>query len=331
MLYILMAYKKNNNMSTKDFITPRVDIAFKKIFGVDENKDLLISLINSIVDKEDQISSVTLLNPYNPQNFQNDKLSILDLKAQGDNGKLYNIEIQISNEGDYDKRALFYWAELYTQQLQGSDSYSKLNKTIGIHILNFISIRGVEKYHNVFHALEKDSKIRHFDDFELHTIELSKFTKDTSKKYMDKAEEFELLLPKITTALDKWVAFLTKHDLLKINKLPEKLQDTKIAKALAVLEQMNFNEEEREAYRGHLKWLRIEASTLKKASEESMEKGIEKGRIEGVEKGRIESKIEIAKNMLSQGCEIDLIAKVVGLSEDELIKLRDEAAADVST
>jgi len=48
-------------------ITPRVAIAFKKIFGVEENKDLLISLINSIVSEEDQVSEITLLNPYNPK------------------------------------------------------------------------------------------------------------------------------------------------------------------------------------------------------------------------------------------------------------------------
>ena len=78
-------------------ITPRVDIAFKKIFGVEENKDLLISLINSIVSDEDQILEATLLNPYNPKNFRNDKLSILDIKAKGDNGRRFNIEIQIRN------------------------------------------------------------------------------------------------------------------------------------------------------------------------------------------------------------------------------------------
>ncbi|MDJ1305279.1 MAG: Rpn family recombination-promoting nuclease/putative transposase [Candidatus Midichloria sp.] len=54
-------------------ITPRVDLAFKKIFGVEENKDLLISLINSIVSHDDQVQDVTLLNPYNPKNFKNDK------------------------------------------------------------------------------------------------------------------------------------------------------------------------------------------------------------------------------------------------------------------
>ena len=121
-------------------ISPRVDIAFKKIFGVEENKDLLISLINSIVGEEDQVSDVILLNPYNAQNFTRDKLSILDIKAQGLDGKRFNIEIQISDEADYDKRALYYWAKLYTEQLEVAEDYATLSKAIGIHILNFISI-----------------------------------------------------------------------------------------------------------------------------------------------------------------------------------------------
>jgi hypothetical protein len=63
-------------------INPRVDIAFKKIFGVEENKDLLMSLLNSIVSDEDQIDEVELLNPYNDRNFKKDKLSVLDIKAR---------------------------------------------------------------------------------------------------------------------------------------------------------------------------------------------------------------------------------------------------------
>ena len=136
-------------------ISPRVDIAFKKIFGVEENKDLLLSLINSIVGKEDKIAEVTLLNPYNPKNFRQDKLSILDIKARGEDGKRYNIEIQISDEADYDKRALYYWAKLYTEQLKVAEDYSTLSKAIGIHILNFTSIPNVDRYHNVFHITEK--------------------------------------------------------------------------------------------------------------------------------------------------------------------------------
>ena len=121
-------------------INPRVDIAFKKIFGVAENKDLLISLVNSIVGEEDQVSEVTLLNPYNAKNFKKDKLSILDIKATGKDGKRFNIEMQVSDEEDYDKRALYYWAKLYSDQLKTSEDYGTLCKAIGIHILNFTSI-----------------------------------------------------------------------------------------------------------------------------------------------------------------------------------------------
>ncbi len=104
-------------------ISPRVCLPFKKLFGVDQNKDLLVSLINSIVGKDDQVSDVTLLNPYNSQNFKQDKLSILDIKAKGVVGKRFNIEIQISDEADYDKRALYYWTKLYTEQLKTAQDY----------------------------------------------------------------------------------------------------------------------------------------------------------------------------------------------------------------
>ena len=139
-------------------VTPRVDIAFKKLFGVEENKDILISLINSIVSEEDQVVNVTLLNPYNVEDFKGDKGSVLDVKAEAADGRRFNIEMQVSNEGDYDKRALYYWARLYTEQLKTSDDYIGLSKAIGIHILNFTSITETEDYHNVFRIKEKTKK-----------------------------------------------------------------------------------------------------------------------------------------------------------------------------
>ena len=166
-------------------ISPRVDIAFKKIFGVEENKDLLISLINSIVGTSDQVSDVTLLNPYNSKSFKKDKLSILDIKAKGASGKRFNIEIQISDEADYDKRALYYWAKLYTEQLKAAQGYSGLSKAIGIHILNFTSIPKAKEYHNIFHIAEKNKGFTYFEDLELHTIELNKFSSNANEELAD--------------------------------------------------------------------------------------------------------------------------------------------------
>ncbi|PCJ29689.1 MAG: hypothetical protein COA94_00500 [Rickettsiales bacterium] len=294
-----------------DIINPRVDLAFKKIFGVEENKDLLISLINSIVGKEDQVADVTLLNPYNPQNFRQDKLSILDIKARGIDGKRFNIEIQISDEADYDKRALFYWAKLYTEQLQVAEDYSELSKAIGIHILNFTSIPSSERYHNTFHITEKTSGELYFKDLELHTIELKKFTPDSK-------EDLSHIVAKVKNSLDMWIAFLTRHDLLKADNLPPELNNKELKKALNVLNVMNFTEEERGAYEDHLKWLRVEANSLKKAEAKGHEKGLEKG----LDEGRKLEKIEMAKTMLVQGLDIKLISKISKLSIEEIEDLR---------
>ena len=291
-------------------ISPRVDLAFKKIFGVEENKDLLISLINSIVGAEDQVSEVTLLNPYNPKNFKTDKLSILDIKATNQDGKRFNIEIQISDEADYDKRALYYWAKIYTEQLKVAEDYSKLSKAIGIHILNFTSIPEVKKYHNVFHITEKETGLLYFKDLELHTIELKKFSDSSDEELAD-------IVAKVKNALDMWLAFLTRNDLLIADNLPKELNDPNLKKAINVLNVMNFTPEEREAYEDHLKWLRIEANTIKNYEQRGEIRGREEGKAEGENK----KAIEIAKKMLSKNHSISDISDLTGLSPEEISKL----------
>ena len=298
----------NKNMSD---ITPRVDIAFKKIFGVEENKDLLISLINSIVGTEDQVSEVTLLNPYNPKNFKSDKLSILDIKATNQDGKRFNIEIQISDEADYDKRALYYWAKIYTEQLKVAEDYSQLSKAIGIHILNFTSIPEVKKYHNVFHITEKETGLLYFRDLELHTIELKKFSNNSNEKLTD-------IVAKVKNVLDMWLAFLTRNDLLTLDNLPKELNDPNLKKAINVLSVMNFTPEEREAYENHRKWLMIEANTLRKYEQKGREEGIQIGEARGEEK----KALAIAKNLLSQNIDLNTISIATGLSVEKINELK---------
>ena len=297
-------------------ISPRVDIAFKKIFGVEENKDLLISLINSIVGEDDQVTDVTLLNPYNPKNFRNDKLSILDIKARGTDGKRFNIEIQITDEADYDKRALYYWARLYTEQLKVAEDYSLLSKAIGIHILNFTSILETDKYHNVFHITEKKTRLPYFKDLELHTIELKKFSPDSREELAD-------IVAKVRNSLDMWGAFLTRHDLLNREQLPSSLDNPDLRKALSVLEVMNFGDEERQAYEEHLKWLRIEANTLKKSFEEGKSIGEQIGLEKGEQIGAINEKKNLACRLLQQGMTVEAIRQLTDLPVDE-VKLLTE-------
>jgi predicted transposase/invertase (TIGR01784 family) len=289
-------------------VDPRVDLIFKKLFGVEENKDLLISLINSVVSEEDQVRDVTILNPHNSQNFKGDKLSILDVKAEGLDGNRFNVEIQMTDTAEYDKRALYYWAKLYTEQLSVGEPYSNLNKAIGIHILNFYSVIDSDKYHNVFHITEKDTGIRHFKELELHTIELTKFSQDIDN-------DFDKLLSKMKKTIDIWTAFLAKYDLLakRANELPEEHSYLQLKHALHVVEVMHLNEEERNSYEDHLKWMRDEEAALEKKYKTGLAEGMEKGRAEGMEQAAI--------GMLENNIDVDIIAQVTGLTIDAIKKI----------
>ncbi|MEM6338779.1 MAG: Rpn family recombination-promoting nuclease/putative transposase [Pseudomonadota bacterium] len=302
-------------------ITPKVDIVFKKLFGVEENKDLLISLINSIVSEEDQVEDIKLLNPYNLQDYPIEKLSILDIKAKSKSGERYNIEIQIRDAKNYSKRALYNWAGLYKEQLKRGDGYEELKKAIGIHILNFVSIPGTDKYHNKFNMKNQDNEAVYFKEIELHTIELKKFAENKTGQKLSEDEEVNLFLGKIKTSLDRWVAFLSRCDLLESDKFPSSLKNPELEKALSVLNVMSFDEKEREIYEGHLRWLRDEADAVLKAEEKGEKRGMEKGRAEGKAEGKAEGRADLINAMLKNGMTKEQVSTATGLSISEIEKL----------
>jgi len=284
-------------------VNPRVDLAFKKIFGTIENKDLLIAFINSIVRPEDKVADIEVINPYNERSFKDDKLSILDIKAKDAMGHYYNIEVQITDEQDYDKRALYYWAKLYAGQLKKTHHYGDLKKAIGIHVLNFLSIPDEPNYFNHYEMLNTASLKPYFKDIQMYTIELNKFEKGTK-------DDLTKMLAKVKTALDRWAAFLTRSYDLNKDDLPEEMDDENIKAALDVLDTMNFTGKERDEYEGRLKWLMIEANTLEKAKKD------------GIEEGRAEGRAEVAKRMLQDRMSIKVISRATGLTEVEIKRLK---------
>ena len=280
-------------------LNPRVDFAFKKLFGSEENKDILISFINSVLDQDEPITDLILKNPYNAKNFKNDKLSILDVKAVDTKGVWYNIEMQITDQDYYDKRALYYWARLYTGQLESGVNYDKLEKTIVINVLNFNCLEE-DDYHNIYQLLNRESKEELIDHLEIHFIELEKYNKDLSE---------------VQTALDRWTEFLKRADKYDKDKIPTQLAElASIEKAIKVLDTIGLTKEEREAYEARLKWLRDEEMALKKAERKGMEKGMEKG--------REEERKQLIINMLKNGISVEEIAKMTQLDKKEVEKIK---------
>ena len=115
------------------------DFLFKAVFGQESNKKLTICLLNALLQLEGQkqIKEIYILNPFNAQNYEEDKLSVLDTKVKDALGNSYNIEMQVRNEEDFIKRFSYYLAKLYTSQLYKNEEYGELRPAIGIAILGY--------------------------------------------------------------------------------------------------------------------------------------------------------------------------------------------------
>ena len=295
-------------------LNPRVDFAFKIIFGSEENKDLLHAILNAVLPAEDQVESLTLLNPYTRQSHLTEKLSILDIRAVDKNGHHLCIEMQVTDQLEYEKRALFLWSKVYAEQLKSGASYSTLKKTIGIHILNF-NMMDEPDFHNIYGVYNQKSNKRHFNDFQLHVIELEKF----GKNYED-----------LKTGLDRWITFLTRAHEIDSKKLPKTLaSDQDIQKAMTVLETMYLTDEERRIYEAQQTWMRDEAAAIEKAEFLAKEEGRVEGKAEGKAEGRAEGIAEgiAQKNRQTvialhhEKMDIPLIQKITGLSVVEIEKI----------
>ncbi len=284
-------------------ISPLIDFVFKKLFGAEESKDILIDVINSIVSESDKVSEIQLINPYNDKNFNDDKLSILDVKAKCvHSGKWYNLEMQVISQTYFDARALYYWSRLYQEQLPEGHGYSKLTKTMTINFLNF-NYLDEKKYHNIFRLFNVETKNEYPSDYlEIHFVELKKFP-----------NEFNSLL-------DKWVGFLNNATIYDKNTLPQELNIPTIIKASNILEHLSFNKEERDIYDARLKAMRDELGAIETAER----RGRDEGKSEGIKEGKEEATINIVKQLLSSGVEISTIQKASGLTELQIQQIQNK-------
>ncbi|MCS6103251.1 Rpn family recombination-promoting nuclease/putative transposase [Clostridium botulinum] len=300
-------------------LNPKVDFAFKKLFGSEENKDILISFINSILSEDQQVKDIILRNPYNIANYKSDKMSILDIKAVDEKGTWYDIEMQLSEQVFYEKRAFYYWAKVYSDQLEGGYNYDKLRKTISINILDFDYI-DEDDFHNVYKVYNEKSKKEFSSVFEMHFIELNKFKKD----FKD-----------VKTTLDRWIAFLNRAYELEKDKIPTELAvDESVKKAVEKLDVMYLDREERELYEGELKAIRDYIACMQTAEikgiqqgiqrgiEQGIQKGIQQGIEKGIEKGIEQGATQKIKETVIQANKLGMdnitISKLTGLTEDEI-------------
>ncbi|MFD0958355.1 Rpn family recombination-promoting nuclease/putative transposase [Paenibacillus chungangensis] len=277
-----------------ELLDPRNDFVFKRIFGSEENKDVLLAFLNRTFAEsgEAPLTEIVLLNPYTDKDAPLDKQSIFDIWAKTVEGKLLNIEMQLFNKYDIEKRTLYYWSKRYSSQLQEGQTYKELKKCVTINILNYSFIPN-DRYHNVFHLREDHTGLELSDDIEVHFMELTKLN--------DQAIPLE-------GGLINWLLFLKGADKSSWEVL--KMNEPTLKKAMDTLEFLSQDQEARRLYEERQKYLHDEASMIEWATEKGMAKGERK------------KAIEIAKNMLSLGLDVEIITKASGLSTTEVESLK---------
>jgi len=273
-------------------LNPKIDLVFKKIFGTEQNKNVLKSLINSVLPKDEQIVEITIKNPYNETDFVGDKLSVVDIKATDEKGRWYDIEIQVKEQKYYGKRAIFYLSEIYSNQLNEKDSYDKLRKTIIISILDFNYFLNDKRYFR--RCCYKD-----FDTGELYP-EL-----DFADLYFVELRKFDNEFKHIKTTLDRWITFLNTATELDKDNLPDELKDPDIIQAMNTIDTMSLNAKEREYYESEKKVMRDRDAVMQTAVENAVDS----------------AKVEIAKEFKKNGVSNEIIAKSTGFSIEQIEKL----------
>ncbi len=292
------------------FADPKNDIAFKKIFGNEHHKNILISFLNSVLDFKNEkiIVDVELANPYQVPRIPELKETILDIKATNQNKETFIVEMQKKDMGDFNKRSLYYTSKAYISQLPKGNDYTKLKQVYFIGILNF-NIFENKDFISRHLIINQETNTQDLKDFEFTFIELPKFTKE---------------LKKLDSILDKWIYFLKNaSDLSIIPKEYENIEEFK--EAFDIVTQTAWNSKELEVYEYIALKEFDEINALKTAEKKGLEKGIqkglEKGMQKGLEEGERKKQIEIAKNLLDV-LDVETISLKTGLDVEFINELK---------
>ncbi|NET45092.1 Rpn family recombination-promoting nuclease/putative transposase [Okeania sp. SIO2B3] len=245
------------------FISPKIDFAFKKIFGSVHSQKILISFLNAIVyNNQNVIQSLKIINPYNPGVTNNIKDTYFDFKALLDNNYTVVIKMQALKIDDFEKPQIYNLAKAYGNQLDKTQGYMMLQPFIALTIVDFVLFEDTERMITKFRLQEEKKSIYYEDELTLMFVELPKFNK--------KLLELESLS-------DKWIYFIKSAPNLEV--IPESLEEvSEIEAALKIANRANLNNKELEEVEQQEKLMRDQQGQISFARNE----GIEIGREEGI-------------------------------------------------
>ncbi len=291
-------------MSLGKFLDPKNDLAFKRIFGSEKNKDILIHFLNDIfAGQTSPVQNVTFLKSIQEPEIASQRVSIVDIMCDAANGDRFIVEMQVMHEKGFEKRAQFYAARAYIDQRQAGTQYKDLKQVIFLAITDFTLFPNKPGYLSHHHVLDVVSHERELKDFSFSFLELPKFKKTKNE---------------LKTIVDKWAYFFknapktSEDDLEKITG-----SDPIIQRAYEELNQFSWSPGDLLNYNS----IEMKISADRAILETAREEGELKGWLEGELKGKLDEKYETARFLLKEKFDLDKISQITRLRVEEIKKL----------
>lgn len=210
-------------------LDPRVDLVFSLLFGAEQNRHLLVALLNDVLQPSTPILSVELMPPRPEPAEVEEKLVLLDLRVRLLNGEQVDVEMQTRRHAALRARVLFYWGRMYAGQIQRGQPYAGLKRCAVVLITDFVELPG-PRFHSVFQVRERASAELLTDHLELHVLELPKLR--------------NTLLGSDEPALAGWCRFLSAETDEQLEALA--MQHPILKQAKDALDQLSADPETRE-------------------------------------------------------------------------------------
>ena len=298
------------------YISLLTDFGFKRIFGTDLNKDLLIGFLNALFEGSHVITDVKYLNTEHIGDIHTERKAIFDVYCETENGEKFIVEMQNAYQEFFKDRSIFYSTfPIREQGAKGSDWDFNLNHVYTIALLNFNMREPAFAQEHLSHTVKLCDTYTHkifYDKLDFIYVEIAKFDKSVDE---------------LETTFEKWLYVL--KNLSRLDNQPQSLRDKIFDRLFTQAEIAKFTPRELREYEDSRKAYRDLKNCLDTAKKEGLEEGEKKGLKKGLEQGRAEGRAEgektksiaIAKKMKAMGMDDATIMQATGLSATELANL----------
>ncbi len=282
------------NTFIEKYVNPLTDFGFKKLFGSEPNKELLIDFLNQILPERHRIRDLQYAKNEHLGAVESERRAIFDLYCRGESGERFIVEIQKAKQNYFKDRSVYYSSFPIQEQAKKREWNYRQEPVYTVGILDFVfdDHKDEEEFLHVIELKNQRCDV-FYDKLKFIYIELPKFKKTQAE---------------LETHFDKWL-YVLRH-LSELQDRPRELQERIFKKLFQAAEIAKFSQVEREAYEESVKYYRDIHNVVESSKAEGME--------EGFQKGLDQKSVEIARRMKRNNEPVDKIMRYTGLSAEEI-------------